>query len=163
MRCFPVGHGILMALALLAATGGAGAQEVTHVAAREITVYNDLRAALAVAPTDTVAREITAYNDLRILLVVPYSDASARELTAYNDLRAILAVTYSDAVAREFSIGQATDPMAEVRLLLRFVGGLSSATAADRTKYDLVAGTSAGKLDILDAIRLARKVTGLDP
>lgn len=52
---------------------------------------------------------------------------------------------------------------ADISAALMIASGLQTATAADRSRLDLVAGASAGVVDMLDATEIARKVAGLDP
>jgi hypothetical protein len=41
-------------------------------------------------------------------------------------------------------------------------GGITLATAGDMAAQDIVAGDSAGRIDLNDAVRAARKAAGLD-
>jgi len=51
--------------------------------------------------------------------------------------------------------------MDDVATALRIAGGISAAREVT-DRYDVVAGDSAGRIDIADAIRLARKAAGLE-
>lgn len=62
-----------------------------------------------------------------------------------------------------FAVAEPPFVVADVAKALRWTGGLSAPTAADVWNYDVEkAGTSAGRIDVLDATRIARKEAGLD-
>jgi hypothetical protein len=53
--------------------------------------------------------------------------------------------------------------LADAATALKAWGGLAEPSAAEVARLDVETSGGAGSLDMLDAIRLARKATGLDP
>lgn len=170
-----------IAALLLVSVGKARAATppVTNVRAREVTVLNDPKAfatpkivsarevvalndpkAFAVA-SRVLAREVIALNDPKAFAAA--SNVLAREVIALNDPKAFASVL--NVLAREVTVQ--TGPVAQpgqAKTALTLAGGLATATAGQKSTLNVVTvAPSASVIDILDAVRLARKAAGLDP
>ena len=71
-----------------------------------------------------------------------------------------LAIPAGTAV-NDVALISAAVPGGDALTALRIAGGLQAATSADMSRYDVVAGASAGKIDIADVVKLLRTANGL--
>lgn len=100
--------------------------------------------------TEAISREVVFANDL------PF-DAVSRELVISND-------QVAEAISREVVAFVPLFDIADVLKALRAAGGSQTVPVLDLAHLNPIdTGTSAGQVDMLDAAKMMRVVTGLDP
>lgn len=136
--------------ASLVAIPACRAQDVlpADAVSRSVAVLNEA------PPTDAVSREVGTLND------GPPPDAVSREVGALNDLSPAPA----DAVSREIAVYVPPYSVDDALRAVRIWGGIAPALPGDFGRINLVViGTSLHAIDLMDAARVVRKATGLDP
>lgn len=133
----------------------------TDTLSREVTVWNNPNLS-AIGFTDTLSRETTIWNDPRISTKGP-TDTLTREITVWNDPRVSI-IGLTDTLTREVTVQAGPVPQKNGATALRVAGGLVVVTSGQMSTLNVeTTGASAGRVDIRDAVRLARKAAGLDP
>jgi hypothetical protein len=87
-----------------------------------------------------------------------YSGALAGLNKRYVQYRLVLPVGTS---VNDVALISAAVPGGDALTALRIAGGLQTAASGDIARYDVVAGASAGKIDIADVVKLLRTANGL--
>jgi hypothetical protein len=168
----------LLASAIAGGWAAAAGPPPTSATAREVSVLNDPKA--FAQPLAAAGREVALLNDPKAFAVLVSATgrevgllndpkafaaptaATAREVGLLNDPKAFAAVL--TAVAREITVQSgAPPPPGNAKVALTLWGGLATASPAQKTALNVVtSGASATVIDVLDAVRLARKAAGLD-